>query len=556
MNGLTNNIYREAYDVDRAIQYATEDYISSLDLSVKHEVEELGNGLMLEIKQRFDEHNIVSEKGNKWQYLKSLPNICVAKLILVNEPVRSILFTGKKVESCLGVYQEDGDSRGLYAVEDIYFNKLVRKYKFGATMKDVKEVVEILNAEAEFASLNDNRDLIAVNNGIFDYRTKELMPFSPQYVFTAKSSVDYVPNAVNPHFTMHDGLDWDVESWFASLSDDLAIINLLWEVVGAIIRPHVRWDKIICMYSQKGMNGKGTLCELMKQLCGNDSYASIPFDAFDKDFALSELITATAIITDENGTTEFTKNASLFKSIATGDSVSINRKYKAPITTKFSGLIVECINALPKIADTTDSLYRRFLIIPFEKTFVGCERKYIKSDYLHRKEVLEYVLWKVLNTNYYHFSEPDACANMLNDYKSFNDNVRQFFEEVAFELQWDLVPYKFLYALYKAWLNDNVPSASPVGKATFINKIKMILEDDLYADMWEYTMYPENVTKTNMAAFEPLVEQYKLKEWETNKSAKIGGTFIKGSNYTDKHRGLKRKHPIGGLIAKGGTDNE
>ena len=227
MNYSSNNTYREAYDVDSAIQYATEEYISSLDLSVKHEVEELRNGLMLEIKQRFDEHNIVSEKGNKWQYLKSLPNICVAKLILINEPVRSILFTGKKVESCLGVYQEDGDSKGLYAVEDIYFNKLVRKYKFGATMKDVKEVVEILNAEAEFAMLNDNRDLIAVNNGIFDYRTKELMPFSPQYVFTAKSCVDYVPSAVNPHFTMHDGLNWDVESWFESLSDDPSIIKLL-----------------------------------------------------------------------------------------------------------------------------------------------------------------------------------------------------------------------------------------------------------------------------------------------------------------------------------------
>lgn len=552
----SNNTYREAYDVDSAVQYATEEYISSLDLSVKHDVEELRNGLMLAIKQRFDEHNIVSEKGNKWQYLKSLPNICVAKLILINEPVRSILFTGKKVESCLGVYQEDGDCKGLYAVEEIYFNKLVRKYKFGATEKDVKEVVVILNAEAEFASLNDNRDLIAVNNGIFDYRTKELMPFSPQYVFTAKSSVDYVPNAVNPHFTMHDGLDWDVESWFASLSDDPAIISLLWEVVGAIIRPHVRWDKIICMYSQKGMNGKGTLCELMKQLCGEDSYASIPFDAFDKNFALSELITATAIITDENGTTEFTKNASLFKSIATGDSVSIDRKYKSRITTKFSGLIVECINALPKIADTTDSLYRRFLIIPFEKTFKGCERKCIKDEYLKSKEVLQYVLWKVLNTNYYQFSEPDACANMLNDYKNFNDNVRQFFDEVGFELQWDLIPNDFLYDLYKAWMDENAPNATVIGKRSFLDKIKVVLEDEAYADVWEYAVNPVSVTKTNMTAHEPLIRRYKLKDWEPNKSMKVGGVFIKVPRHVSTYRGLVRKHPVGYLIAKGGTDNE
>lgn len=93
-------------------------------------------------------------------------------------------------------------------------------------------------ADSEFVTPNSDRDLIAVNNGIFDYRTKKLMPFSPEYVFTAKSRVNYVPNAVNPHYTMHDGLDWDVDTWFETLSDDPEVTQLLWEVVGAIIRPH------------------------------------------------------------------------------------------------------------------------------------------------------------------------------------------------------------------------------------------------------------------------------------------------------------------------------
>ena len=40
-------------------------------------------------------------------------------------------------------------------------------------------------------------DLIAVNNGIFNYRTKVLEPFKSNKVFLTKSRVDYNPNAKN-----------------------------------------------------------------------------------------------------------------------------------------------------------------------------------------------------------------------------------------------------------------------------------------------------------------------------------------------------------------------
>ena len=501
-------------DMDSAVQYATEDYISSLDLTQEHSIDELKVGILEVIHQKFDEHNVLNEKNNKWQYPKSLPNACVAALMRITKHIRCISWTGKRDDYCyLAAYQEDGEFEGLYIGSDIYFNKLIRQYKFGATLKDIDEIIEILKADSEFVTPNSDRDLIAVNNGIFDYRTKQLIPFSPDYVFTAKSKVNYIPNAVNPHYTMHDGLDWDVDTWFESLSDDPEVTQLLWEVVGAIIRPHVRWDKVVCMYSQKGMNGKGTLCELMKQLCGEGTYASIPFDAFEKNFMLSQLISATAIITDENGTTEFTKNAANLKAIVTGDSISIDRKYKEPITIKFSGLTVECINALPRISDNTDSLYRRFLIIPFEKTFQGVERKYIKTDYLHRQEVLEYVLFRVLNTDYYTLSEPLACQDMLDDYKNFNDCIRQFIDEILPLLSWNLIPQNFLYDLYIKWSDKNNPSAIKQGKRTFLDKVKNIIDSD-YADEWSYNMGQKiGVNKKNMNGPERLIHTYHLTDW-------------------------------------------
>ena len=152
------------------------------------------------------------------------------------------------------------------------------------------------------------------------------------------------------------------------------------------------------------------------------------------------------------------------------------------------------------------------MFIPFDKCFTGKERKYIKHDYLHRKEVLEYVLYKVLNMNYYEISVPESCKNALEEYKEFNDPVRQFVSEIFPQLQWDLVPFDFLYDLYKAWYKKNFSKIDlMISKQNFIrdllNAIKSLPD-------WSCP----NKSKTwrpgqKMSKPEPLIAEYNLVDW-------------------------------------------
>lgn len=135
--------------------------------------------------------------------------------------------------------------------------------------REFEEVLYQLEKLAPVKVPNRNRDLIAVNNGIFNYATKQLLPFSPDYVFVAKSHVDYKDHPPLPvYHNPEDNTSWDVESWMRELSDDPEIVQVLWEILGAILRPHVRWNKAAWFYSETGNNGKGTLCELMRCLLG------------------------------------------------------------------------------------------------------------------------------------------------------------------------------------------------------------------------------------------------------------------------------------------------
>lgn len=457
---------------------------------------------------------VVADDGEKIQRLSYLPNAAIARLMIALEGIKALNYSdGNNAGNYqLGIYQDCGENEGIYVTTEDLFIKVIKKYNFNISVSGIRQVMELLRYTAPVVAVRKYRNLIPVNNGIFDYDTKKLLPFSPDYVFVSKCKVNFNTAATN--VVIHnddDGTDWDVDSWIHELTDDPQVEQLIWQIIGAVIRPNVRWDKVIMPYSTKGNNGKGTLCRLLRNLCGEGNYTSIAINDMSKNFRLSPLLHVSAVIVDENNVTGYLDDASTFKALITGDQVQIEEKYKAPVDFRFSGLMVQCVNFLPRVNDKTSSFYRRILMVPFEKCFTGAERKYIKDDYLNRQEVLEYVLCKVLEKipSYYDFDVPDACTRLLDDYKTFNDPVRQFAEEMLPELKWQLVPNKFLYDLFKAWYEENIPSGRVQGKNSFLQEFKDVIAE---RDDWKAT---GSSVPTQGYSFgsEPLIIRYNLTKW-------------------------------------------
>ena len=501
---------------NQIITETTDAYIEQLDLDNPPSPEEIEQELLSLIKQEFDLENQMRSKGAKMKPPETLNSWQIAKLMSLLYPIAKIACAGSNSDpeyDLLAIYKEDGPDEGTYVTSEETMFKLALRFNVSMSTKEFNEVVAKLRLLVPRKTRCTDRDMIAVNNGIFDFEKKILEPFSPDIVFMTKSHVNYNPAATN--VVIHnddDGTDWDIESWMNDLSDDPEIVELLWEILSAIIRPHVRWNKSAWLYSESGNNGKGTLCELMRSLCGDTAYASIPLNSFSKDFALEPLTRATAVIVDENDVGDFIDKAANLKAVITNDVIAINRKFKTPISYQFYGFMVQCLNEFPRIKDKSDSFYRRQLFIPFTKCFTGKERKYIKNDYLHRDEVLEYVLYRVLHMNFYTLSEPQACLDVLNEYKEFNDPVRQFFEEMEDFFQWDLLPFSFLYELYKQWFRKNSPNGSIQGKTKFINELLNVVQGN---QTWYCSDKTKNIRSAGkMELPEPLIATYDVMDWK------------------------------------------
>jgi putative DNA primase/helicase len=326
----------------------------------------------------------------------------------------------------------------------------------------------------------------------------------------------------------------------------------------------VRWNKTAWFYSESGNNGKGTLCSLMRNLCGPRSHTSIPLADFGKNFALEPLVRANAIIVDENDVGTFIDKAANLKAVVTGDVIQIDRKYRMPIAYQFFGFMVQCLNEFPRVKDKSESFYRRQLFVPFSKSFTGAEKRYIKDDYLQRTEVLEYALWYVLHRagtsehkpetsddapgSYYELAEPPVTKMILAEYKEANDPVRAFWEEFRERFAWDLLPFTFLYDLYKAWFVSVSPSGSPVSRQQFVTDLVAIVKSDQewHCPDKNRKIRPGKPDTGLMSEPETLIAEYDLKAWKQpgyigTDPAKVSRPLLK-PNY----RGLLRQTVGGG----------
>lgn len=536
--------------------FLTEDRRGSLEAIPPSAVHD---SILSEINRRIRAQNALeaarydNSKGHQINNQPRLPFQATARLINFLHSVIAIEPSDQNADpdqNLLAVYDGNPASRtyGTYRTSQLHLETLVRTYCPDLTTKEFIEIQRDLITHAPRRQRRQHRDLIPVRNCIVDYNAgnPKRIEFSPEYVFLAKANVNWNPNAEKPLIEMPDGKIWDIEEWVKELAHDdndqpkEGVAELIWEVIGATLRPFVSWNKCAFFFGTKGNNGKGTLLALMRNMIGTQGYASIPLSDFGKDFLLEPLTRANAVLVDENDVGSFVERSANFKAVVTNDIITINRKYKSPIAHQHFGFMVQCLNDAPAIKDKSESFYRRQLFIKFSKSFTGAERRYIKDDYLARPEVLEYVLNRVLHMNYYTLSEPQAVIDALEEYKQDNDPVRAFWNEVKNEYSWEILPKQFVYDHYRAWLLRNIPNSKPLGKKKVIDTIIELVRAEPNGRWRIDNPDAQHVVGARMAMPEMMIYEYDIIDW-ANRAANRNDPVAFSTtplSRQDRHRGF------------------
>lgn len=516
--------------------------------------------LFVELNNAIDLENSIKPKGKKFKPLNDLPAISIAMLIAARDDVALIADGDKSQQGYLkdfsiaeraklplAFYQKYGKNTGVWEIENTMegnFSLLVESYKPTVTLREKKEIYNYVRNRVQVVEKCMIPHYVAVGNSIVDVLNKKLLPFSPDLVFTSKIQTNLNLAATNPFITIpEDGSVWDFDSWIASLGS-ADFVHSIKEVIQAACLPLAPRNKMVLFYNTSGNGGKGTICQLIRNLLGEDVTASIKLNDFSSPFGLANLPKSVAVIVDENDVGLFIKNLSVVKAVITGDVVTINQKYEKAYDYSFHGLVLECINEYMRVQDKSGSFKRRLFIIPFPCCFNGIEKKYIKERLVYRKDVLEYVLKTVLITMDYRdtFTETAESKAALYEYESYTNTVVAFLDEFLPTARWNLLPAtELLYEAYKVWYRNVSPSGNLIGRNDFIDSLKnyVLMETKENPQFpWEWTDSTRSKNYIDLKVSEPIAKEFGIDPF-----LRAGGC---GNYYShlikEKYSGLKRRN--------------
>ena len=319
-------------------------------------------------------------------------------------------------------------SEGIYTGQEAYINRAIAKLEYRFDPRKYTQVHKFLKTQLPYMKKLENKNLIAVNNGVFNKVSKKLEPFNPNYFITSKLATNYNTAAINNYLNIKDNY-FDVDKWFLSIANgDEELVKVLWEIVNEATNPNHTREKMAILYGE-GNNGKGTFQTMLINLIGIENISTLTPHEFSGEFKLEMLQGKVCNIGDDISN-KYLDDMSNLMSIVTGDPVAVNRKGKSVITARFKLFNLFSANKLPKVRNKSQGTYRRLLIVPFNADFNGqVQDRRIKDEYLKNSTILEYILYTALHLDFEKFSNPRATERMLEEYKEDNDYIYSFIKD-------------------------------------------------------------------------------------------------------------------------------
>lgn len=235
-------------------------------------------------------------------------------------------------------------------------------------------------------------EMIAFNNGIFDFSTGEWHDFSPNIIITNRTPVDYADFEQK----IADGVQTEamkiIDNWLDSFSegnpDKRAVLE---EAAGLALyyrNTGLRRQHTILVGIKE--SGKSTYIKMVENLAGAESCCHIamedicnPNDRFCTYSLVGKTLNSFADISSDP-----IKSAARLKNICTGDAIRVEQKNEPATTLVWNGKMLFGCNSFPGISD--EALIDRFEIIPCNASFNSTGIPDLYEKHLKRPECMQY----------------------------------------------------------------------------------------------------------------------------------------------------------------------
>ncbi len=330
------------------------------------------------------------------------------------------------------------------------------------------EVVEYIKTDAKQLWDEPPADTLNVQNGLLHLPSKSLRPHSSEFLSAIQLPVKYDPTATC------DAITTFIKQVFPEDST-----HVFYELVAWVMTPSRSIQKSVLLVGE-GSNGKSRTLYLIRSFLGTNNVSSHSLHRLEDDkFALARLTGKLANISADLPERDL-KSTSVFKAITGGDPLEAEYKFGNSFEIYFFAKLLFSTNYPPRSGDSSSGFYRRWHVIPFDRSFTG--KNAIPADELDaslsKPEELSGLLnkaidaWDLLNTQG-DFSVSESMNEAAEDFRSTTDPVSGWIEQHTIEDSDAFVSRDVLHSTFNQFAKkEGRPSVTKKSLTQTINRVR------------------------------------------------------------------------------------
>lgn len=308
-------------------------------------------------------------------------------------------------------------------------------------LHSIKEMARIRSAVSD-ALWNADPNLIVCKNGTLHIPTKQLQPHKPENYLTSGIPYDFDKNA-------------RAFSWMNFLNDlHPDIVSFVQEYAGYCMTTETKYEVAVWLYGPPGC-GKSTLIAGILTMLGNRAGLLGLHDIEKNQFALENLPGKTMVYSTEQPA-DYMSATHILNALISGESVTVNRKYKKAFELYPQAKIMWAMNDMPRVGDANNGIFRRIHVIPFHKLTHAANPTLKEEIALEGSGIL---LWALEGLERLRmrgrFAVPQIISDASNRFKLDNDVPQMFVRECCEINATYETNSNDLYISYRDWCFKN-----------------------------------------------------------------------------------------------------
>ena len=355
-------------------------------------------------------------------------------------------------------------------------NNLIKQLKSSAKKNKIMDESRSMFYDKNFIELlDDNKDLLGFENGIYDLKNNIFRPGTPDDYITLSVGYNYKEYSMSHEYVL------EIEKLFQNMHTESIMKNYILTLISSYLDGYTKKQQCI-IWTGCGSNGKSITVTFIDKLLGEYS-GVLPITFLTRKQGSSGAASPELAETHGKRFVVFQEPENddklyvgRMKEISGGDKIQTRKLFGDPFYFRPQFKLLLTCNRLPHIPSTDGGTWRRLRVTPWESEFLDHDQKiknpkkqFYKDFNLNDKfeDLKSAFMWLLIHKYYKDYikfgvREPPKVKEFTNKYKKDSDVYLEFMIENinVTKKNNDKISLSDIYKAFKEWYRESYTNSS------------------------------------------------------------------------------------------------